>query len=194
MCLTLKSEKTRVKTAKEDIVVYKALKYSVRTTINDLHKLKHGDSFIGIIKGIECEGKILIDKYENIFFCTDNEILCGYFTYNKLGYKYCWCFDSNVHKIIVNGEIMYDTEIIGYQTFYQGFKVEMGETYTSELEKTGDTIEKGLHSFETMKGAKLYSSTVAKCIIPKGSQYYEGMFGSSVSYASDTLTYVEIVK
>ena len=89
---------------------------------------------------------------------------------------------------------MYDTEIIGYQTFYQGFKVEMGETYTSELEKIDDSIEKGLHSFETMEGAKSVSYIVAKCIIPKGSRYYEGIFNRDVSYASDKLTYIEIVK
>ena len=197
MCLQLKSEKTRVKIAKNDIVVYKALKYSLRTTIDDLHKLKHGDSFIGIIRGIECEGKISIDKDENIFFCTDNEILCGYFTYNKFGYKYRWGFDSNVHKIIVNGEIMYDTEIIGYQTYYRGFKVEIGETYTSDLEKIDGTIEKGLHTFKTMEDAKSVSYIVAKCIIPKGSKYYEGLFdhdASYASYASDRITYVEIVK
>ena len=194
MCLRLKSEKTRVQTAKKDIVVYKALKYSVRTTINDLHKLKHGDSFTGIIKGIECEGKISFDEYGDILFCTDNEILCGRFTDDRLGYKYSWCFDSDVNKIIINGEIMYYTETNGYKTPYKKAIVEIGETYTSELEKTGDTIEKGLHTFKTMKDAKYLSHIVTKCIIPKGSKYYKGMCGIDVSYASDCLTYVEIVK
>ena len=194
MCLELESRKTRVKIAKNDIVVYKALKYSVRTTINDLHKLKHGDSFIGVIKGFECEGKISIDKSGDIFFCTNDSRLNGYSAIDDLGYKYCWYFNSDVNKIIVNGEIMYDTETNGYQTFYRDFKVEIGETYTSDLINLGKRVEIGLHSFETMEDAKFYSSIVAKCIIPKGSRYYEGFFGHDVSYASDRITYVGIIK
>ena len=193
MCLRLKSEKTRVKIAKEDIVVYKAFKvYTKIINSERLPELKHGDSFTGIIRGVECEGKISIDR--NIFFCTNNENLDGYSANDKLDYKYSWGFDSNVHKIIVNGKVINIGRVIVYRTFYQGFKVKMGETYTSELEKIDDTIEKGLHSFETMEVAKSFSNIVAKCIIPKGSKYYEGLFGCDASYASDRITYVEIVK
>ena len=194
MCLHLKSEKTRIQTAKKDIVVYKALTLSRRTIISRLSEVKHGDSFTGIIRGFECKGKISIGKDGRIFFCTNDSRLGGYSTINKLGYKYSWGFGSDLHKIIVNGEIMCDTEIIGHQTFYQDFKVEIGETYTSDLEKIDSTIEKGLHSFKTMKGAKSHSNIVAKCIIPKGSKYYIGEFTCETSYASDRLTYIEIIK
>ena len=193
MCLQLKSEKTRVQTAKNDIVVYKALRAQTKHTIERLSEVKHGDSFTGIIKGIECEGKISIDEDGEIYFCTNNENLNRCSTIDRLGYKYNWIMSGVVRKIIVNDKIIRNTEIIGYQTIYQGFKVKMGETYTSDLEKISDYIEKGLHSFETMEDAKYLSHVVAKCIIPKGSKYYKGTFLGDISYASDRLTYLKII-
>ena len=194
MCLRLKSEKTRIQTAKNDIVVYKALNVNTKINPERLSEVKHGDSFTGIIKGIECEGKISIDEDGEIYFCTNNENLNRCSTIDRLGYKYNWIISGVVRKIIVNDKIIRNTEIIGYQTIYQGFKVEIGETYTSELEKIDDSIEKGLHSFETMEDAKYLSHIVAKCIIPKGSKYYKGTFLGDISYASDRLTYIEIIK
>ena len=193
MCLRLKSEKTRIQTAKNDIVVYKALRAQTKHTIERLSEVKHGDSFTGIIKGIECEGKISIDEDGEIYFCTNNENLNRCSTIDRLGYKYNWIMSGVVRKIVVNDKIIRNTEIIGYQTIYQGFKVKMGETYTSELEKIDDSIEKGLHSFETMEDAKYLSHVVAKCIIPKGSKYYKGTFLGDISYASDRLTYLKII-
>ena len=35
---------------------------------------------------------------------------------------------------------------------------------------------------------------VVECVIPKGSKYYIGTFYDKISYASDTLTYVKIIK
>ena len=194
MCLRLKSEKTRVKTIKKDIVVYKALNVNTKINPERSFEVKHGDSFKGIIKGIECEGKISINKGGNIFFCTDNPNLDRCFTNDMIGYKHSWVMSEAVTEIIVNGKVINIGRVIGYETPYQYMKVEMGETYTSDLINLGKRVEIGLHSFKTMKYAKSVSSIVAKCIIPKGSQYYEGMFGSYASYASDCLTYVEIIK
>lgn len=76
-------------------------------------------------------------------------------------------------------------------TYYREADVEVGKTYTSELVQVKNTIETGLHSYEKIPFA-IYS-IVVKCIIPKGSKYYVGIFGNNVSYASDTLKYVEII-
>ena len=204
MCLHLKSEKTRMQTAKKDIVVYKALEVSYNSPYDERSKYNKGDSFTGIIRGIDCEGKISIDEDGEIYFCTNNENLDGCSTIDRLGYKYSWSFDNRVQRIIINGKVMYDKVVnyeknsietdIEYRTYYKSLKVEMGETYTSDLINLGKKVEIGLHSFKTKMGAKFLSKTIAKCIIPKGSKYYIGEFTCETSYASDCLTYVEIVK
>lgn len=38
----------------------------------------------------------------------------------------------------------------------------------------------------------IFGDVVTKCIIPKGSKYYIGEFNNTISYASDTLKYVQI--
>ena len=195
MCLNLKSEKIKKQIAKKDIVVYKALKrlFGIET-INELSKVNHGDLFKGIIKGINCEGKISIQN-EDLYFCTNDIWLNGHDAYDKLGYKYSWRFDRQVDQITVNGEIILGKEFLGYKTYYQEVEVKIGETYSSTLNKCWDTVEQGLHSFGKLEDAKTFTSFVAKCIIPKGSRYYKGTFGDSyLSYASNKLTYVEIIE
>lgn len=99
-------------------------------------------------------------------------------------------------------------------TPYRGSEIIIGETYTSELKLNFDnesvnnilynendivgTVEKGLHSFKSFKSAckecqGKYNkrNRVVKCIIPKGSSYYVGVFGD-ISFASDKLKYVKI--
>lgn len=56
------------------------------------------------------------------------------------------------------------------------------------------TIEEGFHSFMSKEDAKRCASlenfvepVIYKCIIPKGSKYYEGFFGLRPSYCSDTI-------
>lgn len=102
-----------------------------------------------------------------------------------------------------------------YRTFYQISMIELGEKYHSKLElyTDGDTfdghsIEMGLHTFCNLKDTKSFVRSkagqytnrdivIAKCIIPKGSTYYKGIFRvrnkNIESYASDTLQYEEIV-
>lgn len=83
-----------------------------------------------------------------------------------------------------------------YTTIYQNFPVKIGETYTSPLEKIGDTIGPGLHSYADVEKAYIFihkGEVMVKCIIPKGASYYKGTYDGSTSYASDTLTYVELI-
>ena len=194
MCLKLTSERARKQIAKEDIVVYKSLKFKMIISQN-LSEVKHGDSFKGIIRDTKCEGKISINDNNEVYFCTNEECLDGMYAKDKLGYKYSWKFDERVKKIIANDVLVYGEKPVGYETLYQFAEVKIGETYTSELIKEDEEVNKGLHSYAKRKDAISDSGAITvKCIIPKGSEYYKGDFCSCISYASDTLTYVEIVK
>lgn len=201
MCLNLKRKDIKPRIAEDDIIVYKGLRSEyIRSYSDNRSKIKHGASFTGIIKSngredIECEGKISIDD-TTIFFCTNNRELDGNDTTNKLGYNYSWELDNNVVKIIIDDEVVLLAEFKRYLTPYQMVEIEIGKTYTSELEKIDYSVEKGLHSFEKIEDLKnLYGSdSTAKCIIPKGSTYYIGEFNGRISYASDKLTYVEIIE
>ena len=110
-------------------------------------------------------------------------------------------------------------------TPYQLMPVEIGKTYISKLIEydralgSGKGIDVGLHSFATIKSARieindwsLYISVrangklfqrssdmiIIECVIPKGSSYYTGTFSieksEHESYASDTLKYIKIIK
>ena len=205
MCLNLKNDKTRVQIAKKDIIVYKGL-YKLNEEAFTFSKAKHGDSFKGTIRNTKCEGKISIENENVIFLCTNKVILDGNDAEDKLGYKYSWRFDNNVQEIIIDKEIIFNKdnyekciENEEYETPYQRTRIKIGETYTSNLIKNITNplyckIDIGLHSFKTMEDAKAIAPIIAKCIIPKGGKYYKGKFNDWVSYASDKLTYVEIVK
>ncbi len=90
-----------------------------------------------------------------------------------------------------------------YYTYYQGIRINIGETYDSYLRKYksdfGSKVEEGLHSFKELKDARYFQSLrswsfIIKCVIPKGSWYYEGFFGAEKSYASNKLKYIEVVE
>lgn len=90
-----------------------------------------------------------------------------------------------------------------YVTPYQYASVKLGETYTSELrkEKNDSIVEIGIHSFKNLVDARNEKNywddpqEIVKCIIPKGSKYYEGDFSCLVdSYASTALKYLEIIE
>lgn len=98
-----------------------------------------------------------------------------------------------------------------YITPYMHFNVEMGKTYSSELTKFKATpifkydtfdcyadVFQGLHTFvnydETKRFCQLHNRILVKCIIPKGSTYYVGIFADIAACASDKLTYVEIIE
>jgi len=59
-------------------------------------------------------------------------------------------------------------------------------------------ITLGLHSFKSKKSCKEdmidaghWKNYIVKCIIPKGSEYYEGTFDENKGYASNRITYVK---
>lgn len=110
-------------------------------------------------------------------------------------------------------------------TPFMGYCVSLGETYDAmgqraiyEFDEYDDTphgcythyfSEGGIHTFKTLEGVEkfcgVYSNTyglgincqVVKCIIPKGTEYFSGVFeGTRIPcYASSSLTYTEeIVK
>ena len=108
-----------------------------------------------------------------------------------------------------------------YRSKFYNFPYKIGETYESkivdnfEYRWTGidyvlsPTVEKALHSYKHLVNAKMalkerYEGggsklTILKCIIPKGSECYEGMFYQYInydyyafeSYASDTIKIIE---
>jgi hypothetical protein len=192
MCLNVKIDSV-VKTAKRDIVVYKRLKTDSYKTIEEV---KDGDLFTGKIYNRECSGKIHKTAIGEIYFCTNDDLLIGKVSPEKFEYEYSWILTNSCTSVVVNG-----VELIGkvinvefLETPFKNFKVIIGETYTSELIKDeAGNVHEGLHSFRSYKNLS-NSGIIAKCIIPKGSQYYEGKFGKKISYASNKLTYVEIVK
>ena len=188
MCLHLSSEKTKLSKATKDIVCYKRL--DVREEL-DITKYPDGTTFKGVIKGIKCEGRLTVE-YGRLYFCTNNSALDGSDCNDKKGYKYSWVFDDSVTKI--NGEA--PVFITVYTTIYQNFTVKIGETYTSSLEKIGNTVYKGLHSYANIRDTLrsiFGDEVIARCIIPKGAFYYKGTFDGNTSYASDTLTYIELI-
>lgn len=89
------------------------------------------------------------------------------------------------------------------ETPYQGQTVVIGESYESELTKVNEylnsskkSIRKGIHTFKYLDEcikADNYD-VICKCIIPKGSHYYKGLFEKYDSYASDRLTYIRILQ
>ena len=92
-------------------------------------------------------------------------------------------------------------------TPYKRVSIEIGKTYKSIISNKDGEIHLGLHSFKTLKELKNWATgsgwrrawwgkaggEYIKCIIPKGSTYYIGTFDCWKSYASDALTYVEII-
>jgi hypothetical protein len=199
MCLELKNRMVKSKIAKKDIVVYKFLKNG-----RNFNSEFHGKEFTGVIKGFTVKGKISIDK--TIFFCTNDTHLDGTYTKDKFGYKYSWAIDIYVKsikvddvEIIKNGFVLDNAKVLSFLTPFRNVEIKIGETYKSELIRYGSLIEKGIHSLKKLKAAKLIASFdkdrfVVKCIIPKGSEYYVGKYGNGhVSYASDTLKYVEFL-
>jgi hypothetical protein len=112
--------------------------------------------------------------------------------------------DKVVYKLLIHPTVSRnDCE---YVTTFKHMPINIGDTYISDLQKHEEKfarrieyqIEKGLHSLETFKdilGLQGHlGGFICKCIIPKGAHYYKGKFNVYNSYASDKLTYVEIIK
>lgn len=98
------------------------------------------------------------------------------------------------HLTYVNGNL---------KTTYMSACVAIGSTYESEIERHGGChggyVERGLHSFAKLTDCEYdgkceRASVIVKCVIPKDSRYYVGEYFNLKSYASNKLTYVEIIK
>ena len=161
MCLYIKHN-SRIRTAKEDKVVYKVLLNNTvfnraETDINNLH----GKDFTAVIKdhrscNNHCSGKISIKGF-SVYFCTNDENLDGKNIDEKFEFKNSWVFTTDsVKSVIIDGEELIVNQL---QTKYRYSVVNIGETYNSEIERPAAyKIEMGLHSFVKLKDAKIYES------------------------------------
>lgn len=106
--------------------------------------------------------------------------------------------DITVYKMLERSKVT-------LRTAYMKCKVEIGNTYTSDITTNKISVEKALHSFtnkreaiERVKTETITTVELAECVIPKGSYYYKGIFSSFIgemgSIASDTLTYIKLIK
>jgi hypothetical protein len=190
MCLDLK-KKSKRQVAKKDILVYKVLRIEPHL---DISEIEVGSKFTATIGNTSVEGKIQIEN-DDIYLCQDerNGACCS----NKLGYIFSWRLDNHVNNLSIEGiDVLLNEK---YTTLYQGSKVILGESYTSDLilEKgSSPKINIGLHSFKLLESAILDSKDegriiVVKAYIPKGANYYVGTFGTYTSYASNELRYTD---
>lgn len=77
-----------------------------------------------------------------------------------------------------------------FRSMFQEFKYSLGVKY-EEKDFPGTascTVHKGFHSYRTIAVARFHAAVsyvLIKCVIPKGSRYYESYSGDQ--YCSDTL-------
>ena len=195
MCLDLKFRITFPRIALKPKVVYKSLKFN-KDCRTQTKVLKHGDYLQAIINGQTYEGRISVDLYNGIkFFCTNDKNLDGMKTIDKLGFQYSLALGYDIEALRINDVDIFYPPTPKYLTPYQDMLVKMGNTYKSKLSKKGASIEEGIHSLASQRDAKsLGYDCVAKCIIPKWSIYYKGLYRCAPAYASNVLTYIEIVE
>jgi hypothetical protein len=192
MCLiTCHSEP---KIAREDITVYKALHKAYelidkKRNYNDVpcKVVIYGKEYTGIITS--CKYTELLIGIRHGDAPSNNNII--YFSDNN--YEYYRLHPEYINELTIDGKSIIK---LVYKTVYQRVIVEIGNTYKSEINYFMRKVEEGLHSYRDLAWAKMSErkdAVYVKCIIPKGSYYYEGSFCDYPSYASDTLKYVEIV-
>lgn len=186
MCLqNLKTEKPQI--ADKDIVVYKRLEKSYESCPE-----YDGKVFVAEICGGRVKGHISIQD-GIMYLCQDERE--GTSCKDKKGYCYSWQLDFSVTNLEIGGKKAKD----GFITPYQYTPIKLGETYTSSLERIerygNYEVEEGLHSYLEVpsKEEMEENEVLVQCIIPKGSEYYEGYFNNNPSIASDTLKYVKLI-
>lgn len=204
MCLTLDLFSKKL-IAKKDKIVYKFIRNANSLNKSIIHNIKDGSKFKGVINEIQCSGRIH-KVGNNIWLCTNDPRLNYRYNYVDIkilpwDYQSAWAFDNLVTSIIINGveHITYKKELL---TPFRGKRVKIGSTYFSPISVKKGKIDQGLHSFKTFKAAKkakindsiFAQYSIVKCIIPKGSTYYRGWFEGKVSYASNTIKYIEIIE
>ena len=85
-----------------------------------------------------------------------------------------------------------ENESDSFRTPYYGMIIKIGKTYNSDLHyiDNDNIVTRGLHSFAVLSDAFNNGyGYIVRCIIPKGAEYYTGMFGDAQAYASDMLKY-----
>lgn len=183
--------------AKKDIVCYKQV---IKINYPQGGPIAHGAECIAIINvdGVKhtVKGKISV-LWNGFSLCHDY----GEFTYNgtfssssdKFGFRFVRPLNDQVESLIIDNVECIKTI---YVTPYRWSPVKIGENYTSILSSPGTygRINKGLHSYARKPRIADKGCIIAKCIIPKGALYYRGKFGGMVSFASNSLTYLEIVE
>lgn len=117
----------------------------------------------------------------------------------------CLVIDRNAERNIATDNIpIYKVlEILegAYYSAYQKYPYTPGVVAHSQLEKDFEYIEIGLHSYEHLQSAKIdvfgwvnpAKYTIFKGYIPKGAEYFMGMYDGHQSYASNQLVLTEEV-
>ena len=105
--------------------------------------------------------------------------------------------DIKCYKVL--NEVYYFNAGTVFETPYTCSRIRIGNTYNSRLVRNGFSVEDGLHSFSSIKGASLLAkgsnnSIIVECVIPKGTMYYKGEFWKHGSYASKKLTYLKVIE
>jgi hypothetical protein len=118
---------------------------------------------------------------------------------------------GEVKEDIACYKVVYVYEYMGKEylgTPYHRAAVKIGRAYHSQIGycRLRDIVQEALHSFAKLKDArhecKLWNAIggeyrIAKCIIPKGAEYYEGIFmpgRGDKCYASSAIKYVKLLK
>lgn len=177
MCLTVNYFKSHV--ARKDIVCYKNVLLCPHVTEEYLGK--------DVVISFFGRSDKVVAKVDNVSYNVARLHVIGEHTmYNNSYYiDRIWCDGVEIEK--------------KFFTPFRYHQIEIGTTYESELDyrSARGSVEMGLHSYKSKGPAKsnVNKSNVftVKCVIPKGSTYYTGHFGHHRSYASNKLTYVELL-
>ena len=197
MCLDLENANTKSKIAEEDIVVYKRL-----IEVDFPKPGYHGKEFTAQLYGHKCSG-VISEQDGDTYFCMNANYIGRLKVNEMFNYRTAYLPERGLGwalKDIMVDRIPIET-IKKLFTPYQYVKIEIGNTYNSVLKKVYMYINEGLHSFKHLSDAiESGEGVCVQCVIPKGSEYYEGIFivryggvGYAESYASDKLTYIKIV-
>ena len=150
----------------------------------------------------KCSG-IISEQDGDTYFCTNNRYVGRVKINEMFNYRAAYLPERGLggalHSVMIN-RVPIET-IKKLITPYQSVKIDIGNTYNSVLKKVYVEINEGLHSFKHLSDAiENWEGVCVQCVIPKGSEYYDGIFivrsdrmGYAESYASDKLTYIKIV-
>ena len=127
----------------------------------------------------------------------------------------CLKLNKNSEKKIANKKIVCFKVLAladdGFRTPYRHSKIEIEGYYESNIcfdfDRDEPIITEAIHSFTSLLSAKNerdswfpIKTVIAKCVIPKGSVYYEGDFETDLSssktveaFASNAIQYIKII-